>query len=168
MKNFSSCFAIGALLLGVACSKPGPDDAAHDAVGRYVKTNLPDPESYEVVRFGRSTSFTRQDSAAHEATLLHDHLPYLEAAEARALEQYKKAGESNKASSFFETEKAYKKATEAKLQAQRDEKALTMVRDTTRLGTLFMHTYKAKNKSGAAVVDSAQFLVYKNGAVETL
>ena len=36
-------------------------------------------------------------------------------------------------------------------------------KDTTRVGTLLTHAYRGKNKLGATVLDSAQFVVYTNG-----
>lgn len=40
--------------------------------------------------------------------------------------------------------------------------------DTTRVGTQLTHSYRAKNKLGATVLDSAQFVVYRNGRVQQL
>jgi hypothetical protein len=42
------------------------------------------------------------------------------------------------------------------------------VKDTTRLGTAIVHTYRAKDKAGKAVLDSASFVVYTSGKVEQL
>jgi hypothetical protein len=38
-------------------------------------------------------------------------------------------------------------------------------KDSTRIGTVVSHAYRAKNKMGALVLDSARFLVTKNGQV---
>lgn len=40
--------------------------------------------------------------------------------------------------------------------------------DTARVGTLLTHAYRAKNKLGATVLDSAQFVVYAGGQVQQL
>ena len=41
-------------------------------------------------------------------------------------------------------------------------------KDTARVGTRLTHAYRGKNKLGATVLDSAQFVVYNNGQVQAL
>jgi hypothetical protein len=47
---------------------------------------------------------------------------------------------------------------------KRFERSISIT-DTTRIGTQLTHTYRAKNKLGALVLDSTPFVVYKNGQV---
>lgn len=131
--------AASALLL-TACGGSTDSDPTHAAVTAYLKKSMNDPDSYASARWGKYVRWTRQDSAGAAAGKL---------------------------------EAAYDKSVGVLSDEQRDRIShsavvLGNVTDTTRVGAYLTHVYHAKNKLGAVVLDSAQFVVYKDGRVQQL
>jgi hypothetical protein len=131
---------VGLLTAGAAACSTADSDPTHAAVTAYLQKNLNDPASYEVARWGKYVRWTRQDSAGAAAERLE--------------------AEYDKSVGVLSDEQRAKISHSAIL--------LGNVTDTTRIGTYLTHAYRAKNKLGATVLDSAQFVVYKNGQVQQL
>ena len=127
------------LLSLVACTATD-SDPAHTAVSQYLKTHANDPASYEAVRWSGAAGYTRRDSAAAAAEKLFN--------------KYKDTQSEGRPS--------------GELSIIKESLRLSKVTDTTRVGTLLTHAYRGKNKLGAIVLDSAQFVVYTNGQVQAL
>jgi hypothetical protein len=128
-----------ALLLTSACTH-STSDLTHAAVTDHLKKNLNDPASYEAARWGKPVRFTRQDSAGIVSERLE--------------------AEYDKSVNILSDEQRAKISHSAIV--------LGNITDTTRVGTYLTHAYRAKNKLGALVLDSAQFVVYQNGKVQQL
>jgi hypothetical protein len=124
-----------AILLLSACSTAPTATPEQAAIAAYIKANTNDPASYEAVGWGKPIVFTRKDSATALANKLHT---------------------------------AYTASTgnsEERAKLINDAIKLSAITDTTRIGTQLTHTYRAKNKLGALVLDSTQFVVYEDGQV---
>jgi hypothetical protein len=166
------------LLLLAACSPPTPlkveeadkptaDVLIHLAVSDFVRSTADDPASYQPARWGTPRPWQQKDASKIAADTL---LPALTKARTEAdrlaakWASAKAKGHSTTASwrsMMVEADTAYLKLYKQKF-------VLSKSRDTTRLGSLITHAYRAKNKMGALQLDSAQFIVYKNGKVEKL
>lgn len=76
-----------------------------------------------------------------------------------------------KAERFTRSDSAYAAAAKLIKSNIRQERELGYAlterdgKDTTRLGMRVVHAFRGKNKLGATVLDSAQFIVYKDGKV---
>jgi hypothetical protein len=154
------------LLSGLgACSPPTPYTVEQDvpkatpiqtAVTAYLKKTLDDPASYQPAEWGKPRAWQKDDansididSIKERSNILFDLLKSERRPRVASQKQ------------FDETAAALKR-----LQNAQDSLIHTV--DTTRIGTLLTHTYRAKNKTGALQLDSARFLVYKNGQVKRL
>jgi hypothetical protein len=156
-----------ALLLSLnACSPPTPYtvehevpkvDPAHAAVTAYLKQTLDDPASYQPAHWSKPTLWQQRDvdalMAQDVAEKANISLTYARKAMRYTTPTGKKLFDEN--------------AAQAK-HFQHLEDSLLHTTDTTRLGQVLTHTYRAKNKMGALQLDSAQFIVYKNGKVQKL
>lgn len=127
-------------LFSLAACSPTDSNTTHAAVTAYLRQHANEPASYEAVRWGGGTAFTRRDSAAAAAEVL-------------SREYDRTAGDGR---------------TEKRTQLIHTAIRLEAVTDTARVGTHLTHAYRGKNKLGATVLDSAQFVVYKNGQVQAL
>lgn len=128
------------LLLSLAACSPNDSDPTHAAVTAYLQQHANDPAIYEAVRWGLPTAFTRRDSAAA-------------AAEALSSQYDRTAAEGGT------PQRAGLLNTAIRLEA---------ITDTTRVGTRLTHAFRGRNKLGATVLDSAQFVVYRTGQVQAL
>jgi outer membrane lipoprotein-sorting protein len=156
------------LLLLAGCTDTPAENPAKKAVANYLNKSLDDPASYQPVGWGPVKPWTKQDAdhvlgqqqleiaaqmseqALHYQSLVTkiagNQLPV---AKQQAIDWQKEADNYSAASDI-----ASKKAP-----------ILNNSTDTTRLGSFVVHTYRAKNKSAALVLDSAGFIVLKNGKV---
>jgi hypothetical protein len=156
----------GLLLSLSACSPPIPYTVEHEvpkadpvqaAVTAYLKKTLDDPASYQSAEWGKPTPWQQKDAdalAAQDAA---------EKAKITYASAKKMVGHLTPTSRRLFNESA----ADAK-HFQQLEDSLLHTTDTTRLGQVITHTYRAKNKMGALQLDSAQFIVYKNGTVKPL
>ena len=132
-------------------------DPTHSAITSYLKKNLDDPASYQPARWGTAKDWLQQDADRIAA----------KAAGERAELAFTYAKKAMGSTTPFGRKLFDENAAEAK-HYQRTQDSLLRSVDTTRLGQVLTHAYRAKNKMGATVLDSAQFVVYKNGQVKTL
>ncbi|RYF50564.1 MAG: hypothetical protein EOO38_05355 [Cytophagaceae bacterium] len=155
-----------ALLLSLsACSTPAPEQAAttapvegsaHTAVVASLKKTLDDPASYQPVRWGSPKAWRKDDANRIDLDSLKE----------RANIFYDLLKSERNARVVSESE--FDKTAAILRQLQRKQDSLLHTADTTRLGVVLSHAYRAKNKMGAIRLDSARFLVYKNGSVQRL
>lgn len=158
------------------CSAPTPAkvefadskaDPTQTAVGAYLKKTLDDPASYQPAEWENSTLWEQKDEdkiAAREASKKADIAIYYLRNESDRSVRMTRMGAS----------KAQMKPFDAHFnQLQKEVKHFQDLEDSllnsthrTQLGMRITHTYRAKNKMGALQLDSAQFIVYKNGQVK--
>jgi hypothetical protein len=154
------------LLLLAGCSTDS--DPMHAAVSGYIKKNLGEPDSYTSVRWGKATSFQQRQADSLAAIAL---LPSYQAQATRAQQGLDSLrDESVETGSDWEKSIKYRMLVAAE---RADSLAaigqrLKDSQDTTRIGVVQLHAFRAKNKMGAIVLDSAHFLVYENGRVKVI
>jgi hypothetical protein len=158
-------------LLLASCSPSTPKlTPQQEAVTNYLKKTLDDPASYQPVRWSNEQVWREKDQArlgieAERFQVLKDslnidtnHHSYqssikiakIAPALTSHIAKYKAAWQR----SIVRTDSLHKRID-----------SLLAVSDTTRLGYLITHTFRAKNKMGGLVLDSARFEVQKNGQV---
>jgi hypothetical protein len=155
-----------ALLLSLAaCSPPTPytveadapnADPTQTAVMAYLKKTLDDPASYQPAEWGKPKPWLQAEVNKASASKLNERIKVL----------YDIAKLEMRPS--IASKKDFDKTTAAIKRLQDEQDSLRRAVDTTQLGSLLLHAYRAKNKMGALQLDSAQFIVYKNGKVEKL
>lgn len=148
-------------------------DPTHAAVTAYLKKTLDDPASYQPARWGKEKPYTKRDVAIEQSGDL-----ILEARHQGELGQVAADGYMRTSEIYGETnptralgELAKAKRANARYAHRADSvmalsKKLRTSTDTTRLGMGCVHAYRAKNKMGALVLDSAYFTVMKTGEVQ--
>lgn len=156
---------LASLLLNLAaCSGPAETkavaespkaDPTHEAVTAYLKKTLDDPASYQPAAWSKATAFQQRDA---------DVLLAQDAAEKGKI-AFQSAKRAAGSSSAYGKKLFDESAADAK-HFQHLEDSLLHTTDTTKVGQVITHTYRAKNKMGALQLDSAQFIVYKNGQVK--
>lgn len=156
-----------------ACSsspagKAAAGDPTHIAVTAFLKKSLDDPASYQPARWGKVANYQQKEVDAEQAELeTLQYKNYLELADI-----------SNK--SYLELidlgadrkvlERTHKSVVTEMHRADSVKSKITKLSsssDTTRLGRSVWHAFRAKNKMGALVLDSARFIVLNTGEVKT-
>jgi hypothetical protein len=156
------------LLLATGCTHAdsGP---THAAIAAYLKKSLHDPASYEAANWGPIVSYQQKDAdqlAAKDATEKADISMHYLRLENERVGRMIRLGATKAQLNPFE---AHFNGLAAEVKHfQQLEASLFKSTNTTELGTSMTHAYRAKNKLGALQLDSAQFIVYKNGKVERL
>jgi hypothetical protein len=157
---------LAGMLLLAACSPPTPwtveednkpeEIPAYAAVATYLTQTLDEPASYQPAHWGSPKAWRKDDanrldldSLKERANIFYDLL-------------------KSERSARVVNESEFDKTAAILRQLQRKQDSLVHTADTTRLGVVLSHAYRAKNKLGALQLDSAQFVVYKNGEVEKL
>lgn len=167
MKTSAAVLCLAVLVS--ACS-PTPADPTRAAVTAYLRKTLDDPASYQPVRFGAVTPWLQRgaDSLAAGAKALAMQADY---AHAQSFIDSCNSGEM-----FADedtTRQGMSKRSGVAAGQRSDENLIQLKRlqssaDTTRLGSVFWHSFRAKNKLGALVLDSARFVVSTTGTVRVL
>lgn len=166
MKNLLLLFISPALFAACSSSSLSPPQ---QAVSDYLKKSLDDPASYAPVRWGAARPWRQRQADSVLAQALY--------------RQWKP--NADHAQSFMDSTSAlyrlFGEDTLAQRQAMRSaqaaaERADKLLPDMQRLakskalavvGVCFTHAFRAKNKMGALVLDSARFIVSKSGEVTT-
>lgn len=181
-------FALVGLLVAAGCSSPSapatvspaattqaaapaqqPADSVQQAVTTYIKANAAGFAGYEPVRWGRPTAYTKMSEAAIKGVVAMQLFDNALVPRNKALDAYKASVARHDAPARTEAIKArYGKANKYNDSLLAIANSFIGVKDTTRLGTEIMHTYRTKAKSGIMVLDSATFVVYSTGKVEQL
>jgi hypothetical protein len=155
------------LLLLAGCSTDS--DPMHAAVSGYIKKNLGEPDSYSAVRWGEVVSFQQKEvdaeNAAFERLEYHNQLNIAKT----HTDSYARLVEIGTDRKVLATTKhradvyLHRADSVSKLMAK-----LEASTDTTRLGKAVWHAFRAKNKTGALVLDSALFIVFNDGKIAAL
>lgn len=164
MKKLLPLIFIGLALAGcsgAATEKPvstAPvSDPTHTAVTAFLKKSLDDPASYQPTGWGKPQPWLQKDVDALAAQ--------------DAAERANIAYSYTKKAARFTTPSGRKLFADNAAETKRYqllEDSLLHSTDTTRLGQVITHVYRAKNKMGALQLDSAQFIVLRNGSVKRL
>ena len=156
------------LLLAGGCSAPETSTLvpvlapAQSAVAAYMKKTLDDPASYQPVRWGKVTPFLKQEQIQGQALAL--------------IELGRQQGDSTldlirgeaSAQSIAQSEALGKRLFAHADTVAREADRLFKTHDSTSLGASLSHSFRAKNKMGAVVLDSARFVVMNDGTVTAM
>jgi hypothetical protein len=160
-----------ALGLLAACTSGSVDNSTHKAISDYLQKTLANPASYQAVSWGKATPWRQQDLDA-ETAVTYLMQGYQERRTLRAVSQhFSDLRNSSRTPKEVLAELAKAKPLLAFIKYREDSirrlynKAKTST-DTTRLGTVVVHAYRAKNKLGAFQLHSATFTVLKTGEVQ--
>ena len=159
------------LALLASCTSAPKEDATQSAVSAYLRKTLDDPASYQPAHWGPAQLWRKKDQALFEANAGR---MQAEADSFSTASQYKAYQSTVRMSEYIPTYKAKIAGDKAKWQAAIATQAATRKRidslraitDTARVGYLVTHAFRAKNKLGALVLDSARFEVDTNGQVK--
>lgn len=164
MKKILPLVVIGLALAGCSSSTTEKSvstapvsDPTQAAVTAFLKKSLDDPASYQPARWGKAQPWRQKDVDALAAQ--------------DAAEKANIAYTYTKKAARFTTPSGRKLFADNAAQTKRFqllEDSLLRSTDTTHLGQVITHAYRAKNKMGALQLDSAQFIVLKNGQVKKL
>lgn len=150
-------------------TQPNETDPLHQAVAVYIQANAGAFPNYEPVRWGRPVPYTRMSEAAIKGVVAMQAFDDALTPRNQALANYKAAVARHEPLARVEAIKArYGKANKHNDSLLVIANSFIGVKDSTRLGTEIVHTYRAKNRSGAVALDSATFVVYRSGKVEQL
>ena len=138
-----------------------------EKVTTYIKKTLDDPASYQSVRWSKQEPFQQKEV---DAATARDESVEFERQIALAKIQTESMARLNEIDGTDEaTFNKPKKAVAMYVhRADSVKKIIDMLEastDTTRLGERIQHTFRAKNKMGALVLDSVRFIVRKTGEV---
>lgn len=148
------------LLLAGGCSAPA--SPAQSAVEAYLKKTLDDPASYQPVRWGKVTPYLKVEA---------DRLQFGQLMAACQIQQDSLMagirGEATDAEvAQLQAVAAVGQQRAAVLAKKVDHEAAT--KDSSRVGLAVHHAFRAKNKMGGVVLDSARFLVMNDGSVTVM
>lgn len=158
------CLAV----LASACSS-SPSDPTQAAVATYLKKTLDDPASYAPVRFGPVTPWRQRDA---DTTAASERVP----AWATAVGAYEAQADSMNQLARLGADKdvfdVYVRKSKAAARTADSLSAIILALKASKseavLGESIRHSFRAKNKMGAVVLDSARFIITKAGAVTVL
>lgn len=154
-----------ALLAG--CTSAPAEDPTHKAIAALLQKNMNDPASYQPARWSKPEPWTVGDSISADLYILKSRL--------HQNKELTKTDSIHLASiSRLTNDQDLLKPTTARLAEWRRERdslrqaihAVPAARDTARLGYYLTHSFRAKNKLGALVLDSVEFYVDKAGRVK--
>jgi hypothetical protein len=156
------------LLLATGCTH-ADSDPTHEAITAYLKKSLNDPGSYQPAHWGQIVPLEQREVDAENAAV--ERLAYknqLDMAK-QTNENYLRlinlgADEKTLATSKHRGEVYLHRADSISKLLARLEKST----DSTQLGKAVWHSFRAKNKTGALVLDSALFIVFKDGKITAL
>jgi hypothetical protein len=149
-------------LLATACTSSPTLTASQLAVVAYLKKSLDDPSSYQPLRWGKPVPYLRTQAEREEFGQL---MATYKIQQDSVVDYIR--GEAS------EAEVARLKAT-ADAIMQRAEPLGKRIdnaeaaKDSASIGVVVPHTFRAKNKMGALVLDSARFIVPHTGAVTAM
>ena len=179
--NFmKQAFALVGLLAAASCSSPSTPAAIspagaqaagplQQAVTAYIKANEADFVGYEPVRWSSPAAYTKLKEAAIKGVVAMQVFDEALVPRNKALAEYKASLARHDAPAKTAAIMArYGKANKYNDSLLVIANSFIGVKDTTRLGTEIVHIYRTKTQTGAAVLDSATFVVYPGGKVEQL
>lgn len=153
----------------VAADASTPSDSLQQAVSAYIRANAGTFPEYEAVRWSQPTPYTKMSEAAIKGVVAMQDFDDALVPRNQALADYKASLARHDAPARTEAIKArYGKANKYNDSLLVIANSFIGNKDSTRLGTEIVHTYRAKDKKGAVILDSATFVVYPSGKVEQL
>ena len=165
MKTLLPIFCLA--VLASACSSPA--DPTQAAVGAYLRKTLDDPASYAPVRFGAATPWRQRDADTTAAT---GRVPAWATAARAYQAQADSVNQLARLGADEDVFNAYVRKSKAAASKTDSLSAIILTLKVSKnpavLGQLIRHTFRAKNKLGAVVLDSARFVVLNTGAVTVL
>jgi len=152
-----------------AAAQPAATNTLHQAVSTYIQAHASAFPGYEAVRWSPPTAYTKMNEAAIKGFVAMKAFDDALIPRNQALAEYKNSLARHDAPAKTAAIMArYGKANKYNDSLLAIANAFIGVKDTARLGTGVVHTYRAKNESGALVLDSATFVVHRNGQIEQL
>lgn len=146
-----------------------PADSLQQAVATYVKAHADAFPDYQAVGWGKPVAYTKAREAAIKGVVAMKAFDDALVPRNKALQDYKTAVARRQPAAQVAAVKArYGKANKYNDSLLRIANSFLGVKDTARLGTEIAHTYRTKGKTGATVLDSTTFVVYRNGKVDQL
>lgn len=149
-----------------ACSSSPTLTPAQASVSAHLKKTLDDPASYAPVRWGKGQAFTVAMVKSGQARSVMAMADSVKGEATQLLSMYKEAVNRNQDGRMFKA--AYDSRSIAHDSLIARVRLLASSRDTSAVGTIISHSFRAKNKLGALVLDSARFVVGKGGVVTVL
>lgn len=141
----------------------------HQAIAAYIQANATSFPDYKAVRWAPPIAYTRASEAAIKGVVAMRNFDDALVPRNQALADYKASLAQHDALDKTEAIKArYGKANKYNDSLLAIANSFIGVKDTVRLGTEIVHTYRIKNKAGMMILDSAAFVVYPKGKVEQL
>jgi hypothetical protein len=139
------------------------------AVTAYIHANKASFVDYEPVSWSAPVAYTKMSEAAIKGMAAMKVFDDALIPRNKALADYKASLSRKDSPAKTEAIKArYGKANKYNDSLLLIANSFIKVKDTTRLGTEIVHTYRARNNSGSVALDSTAFIVYKTGKVEQL
>ncbi len=152
-----------------SANNAAPTDSLQRAVVTYMHANSADFPGYEPVGWGKPATYTRQREAAIKGVVAMKAFDDALVPRNQALANYKASlARHDPPARTKVIEGVYGKANKHNDSLLVIANSFIGVTDTTHLGTELVHRYRFKNKAGAAVLDSATFVIYPGGKVEQL
>ncbi|MDO7849025.1 hypothetical protein Q5H92_21855 [Hymenobacter sp. M29] len=149
-----------------SCSTAAEQSPDRAAAADYLKQHLGDPKSYEPVSW-QAEPFRQRHADAEQAVAALRAYESDRKFQVSAYEKYKTALEQNFApADVAHFKKYYQDCTRRSDSLRTIATKLRDSTDSTRLGTLLHHVYRAKNKTGGLELDTAAFFVSQAGAVK--
>jgi len=160
---------LACVLYLAGCTSSPTATKEQEAISAYIKEHANDPDSYQSVRFGKAEPWRQHNADKLEADQLLEKVN-------RSLDYVNKSTEQTIRMIRLNASKEQLKPFEARYEENLAEykqirakyDSLKYSTDTTRIGSVLIHAFRGKNKMGALVLDSAQFVVYKDGKVKPL
>ncbi|AMJ67883.1 hypothetical protein [Hymenobacter sp. PAMC 26628] len=152
-----------------AAKAAAPNDTLQQAVAKYVAAHAAAFPGYEPVRWGAPAAYTKINEAAVKGVVAMQAFDDALTPRNQALANYKASLARHDAPAKTAAIMAlYGKANKHNDSLLVIANSFIGVKDSARLGTQLVHAYRAQNKAGALVLDSATFVVYPGGRVEQL
>lgn len=159
------------LLAAVALNSCGPAapslSPTQEKVTAYLKKTLDDPASYQSVRWSKQEPFQQKEvdaATARDESAEFEQQIALAKIQTESMARLNEIDGVDKAT-FNRPKKAVAMYVHRADSVKKIVDRLEASTDTTRLGESIQHTFRAKNKMGALVLDSARFIVKKTGEI---
>lgn len=166
MKNLLLLAAVATALTGCGPSAPLLSPT-QEKVTAYLKKTLDDPASYQSVRWSKQKPFQQKEvdvATARDESAEFEQQIALAKIETESMARLNEIDGVDRAT-FNKPKKAVAMYVHRAYSVKKIVDRLEASTDTTRLGESIQHTFRAKNKMGALVLDSVRFIVRKTGEV---
>lgn len=156
------------LLTGLAACSTFADNPTHSAIEAYLEKTLDDPASYEAVRWGKSKPFSQHQADSLAAIALEVRYQAQQDLAQQSLDSLESTNVDPDSEEWVAIKARMMRAATRADSVGMVVKKLTASQDTARVGFAVVHAFRAKNKMGALVLDSARFIVFNDGKITAL